>query len=75
MKGAELVALAVGAVIQPLFPAWEKIDVTQITKPVPIWVQAESPLGSVGQFPKPESLPDKCALLEGGRVVGYRLAC
>lgn len=75
MKGAELVALAVGAAIQPQFPAWEKIDVPQILKPVPTWVQADSPLGSVGKFPKLEALPDRCAVLEAGRVVGYRVSC
>lgn len=75
MKALELAALVAGVAVQPAFPEWERVDVSQILKPVPAIVYKADSLGSVQKFPKSETLPDACAIVEGRKVVGYRLTC
>lgn len=56
---------------------WPRVEPSQITKPVPAWLQPPGPIGAADKaqntFGAP--LPPECAIEESGRVVGYRTAC
>lgn len=60
--------------VAPIFPAWEQVTPQTMLKPVPEWEVTGSP-GSVQRYEKTERLPDRCAVIESGKVVGYRLSC
>lgn len=58
-----------------VFPQWEKISVHEILKPVPAFEYARTGYTVTKKDSPQKPLPDDCRIIEGGKVVGYRLSC
>ena len=70
-----LLVAGVFVLASPVFPKWERVDVQNIMKPVPLLDYAMTGYGAVSKVAKLEALPEGCQILEAGKVVGYRLTC
>lgn len=59
----------------PAFPKWQQVTPQTMLQPVPVSLPANDVPGSMTRYGKVDKLPDYCAILEAGKVVGYRLSC
>lgn len=58
-----------------IFGPWIAVTVADIQKPVPEYVKQASYGAVTKEYRDKKSLPDECAIIEAGKIVGYRFVC
>lgn len=58
-----------------VFGPWVPVTVAEIKQPVPEWQYQRAAYGAVQVKQVGRPLPAACAIVEAGRIVGYRLTC